>query len=60
MRKGLSGLFGARLGWHGDVMSMTDLDSPGRSGAARIIDVDGLQALIEALLGRGFTVIGPP
>ena len=26
---------------------------------ARLIDVDGLQALIDALLGRGFTVVGP-
>ena len=26
---------------------------------ARLIDVDGVQALIDALLGRGFTVVGP-
>jgi ferredoxin len=30
-----------------------------RAHEARLIDVDGLQALIDALLGRGFTVIGP-
>ena len=30
-----------------------------RTHRARLIDVDGLQALIDALRTRGFTVIGP-
>ena len=40
-------------------MSATDHVAPGRSMETRLIDVAGLQALIEALLGRGFTVVGP-
>jgi ferredoxin len=39
-------------------MSLTD-QVDGRSIRARLIDVDGLQALIQALLGRGFNVVGP-
>ena len=27
--------------------------------ATRLIDVDGLQALVDGLAARGFTVIGP-
>ena len=40
-------------------MSLTDHVAAGRSMQARLIDVAGLQALIDALLGRGFTVVGP-
>lgn len=39
-------------------MSLTD-HVDGRAISARLIDVDGLQALIQALLGRGFNVVGP-
>jgi ferredoxin len=40
-------------------MSLADQGLPGRSWASRLIDVEGLQALIDALLARGFAVIGP-
>jgi len=40
-------------------MSVADHVADARSRQARLIDVAGLQALVDALLGRGFTVVGP-
>jgi sulfhydrogenase subunit beta (sulfur reductase) len=40
-------------------MSLTDQGAVGRSPEHRVIDLAGLQAMIDALRARGFTVIGP-
>jgi ferredoxin len=40
-------------------MRPADHVSNSRSMAARLIDLQGLQALMDALLSRGFTVVGP-
>jgi ferredoxin len=39
--------------------TMTDDVATRQSPPARVVDLDGLQALIDALRARGFTVIGP-